>query len=286
MPEHTAALLAEIRDRLDAIAADAEDGGLDAAIDIMTASIADGGVVQAFGTGHSQAFAMEIAGRAGGLIPTNAINLRDLALYGSRDPDELAGSALERDPTVVEELFALYPIHPADVFVIASNSGVNGSVVGMALLAKQHGHPVIAVTSIEHTRAVTPKHPSGQRLSDIADVVLDNRAPYGDTTIDVPVAGPDSGAAGSGPRSVRVGAVSSVTAAFIAQLLTLGVTERIAATGATPPVYISANIPEGDEHNNALEARYGHRIKRGLPPASISGGLPPADITGGPAVRR
>jgi uncharacterized phosphosugar-binding protein len=283
MPEHTAALLAEVRDRLDAIAADARDGGLDAAIEIMTTCIANGGVVQAFGTGHSQAFAMEIAGRAGGLIPTNAINLRDLALYGSRDPDELAGSAMERDPSVVEELFALYPFHPADVFVIASNSGVNGSIVGMALLAKQHGHPVIAVTSLEHTNAVTPKHPSGRRLSDIADVVLDNRAPYGDTTIDVPIAAGTSGAA---RRSVRVGAVSSLTAAFIAQLLTLGVTERIAATGVTPPVYISANIPEGDEHNNALEARYGHRIKRGLPPASTTGGLPPADITGESAVRR
>ena len=56
--------------------------------------------------------------------------------------------------------------------------------------------------------------------------------------------------------------MSSVTAAFIAQLLTLGVTERIAAAGAVPPVYISANIPEGDAHNNALEARYGDRIRR------------------------
>ena len=33
-------------------------------------SIRRGGVLQAFGTGHSQAFAMEIAGRAGGFIPT------------------------------------------------------------------------------------------------------------------------------------------------------------------------------------------------------------------------
>jgi uncharacterized phosphosugar-binding protein len=180
---------------------------------------------------------------------------------------------MERDPRVVEELFDLYPLHPADVFIIASNSGVNGSIVGMALLAKQHGHRVIAVTSLQHTNAVTPKHPSGQRLSDIADIVLDNRAPYGDTTIDISVADSD--------RVVRLGAVSSLTAAFIAQLLTLGVAERIAASAVVPPVYISANIPEGDEHNSVLEARYGHRIKRGLPPAGTTGGLPPAGTTGG-----
>src|SRR6478735_5208788 len=262
MPEHVDDFLTEVDSRLAAIAADARAGGLDAAIELLTTCITSGGVVQAFGRGHSQAFAMEIAGRAGGLIPTNNVTLRDLALYGSRSADELSGSSMERDPTVVDELFGLYPVHPADVFVIASNSGVNGSIVGMALAAKQHGHQVIAVTSLQHTAAVTPKHPSGKRLSEIADVVLDNRAPYGDSTIDIAVDGSD--------ETVRIGAVSSLTAAFIAQVLTIVVTERIAASGTLPPVYISANIPEGDAHNNVLEARYGHRIKRGLPEPTVS----------------
>jgi len=262
MPEHVDDFLTEVDSRLAAIAADARAGGLDAAIEILTTCITSGGVVQAFGSGHSQAFAMEIAGRAGGLIPTNNVTLRDLALYGSRSADELSGSSMERDPTVVDELFGLYPVHPADVFVIASNSGVNGSIVGMALAAKQHGHKVIAVTSLAHTAAVVPKHPSGQRLSEVADVILDTRAPYGDSTIDIAVDG--------SVETVRIGAVSSLTAAFIAQLLTIGVTERIAASGTLPPVYISANIPEGDAHNNVLEARYGHRIKRGLPEPTVS----------------
>ena len=239
----------EMTSRLQAVADDAAAGGLDGAIDLVVRSVQAGGVLQAFGTGHSQAFAMEIAGRAGGLIPTRAMALRDIVLFGSRDASVLGGATLERDAGVVDELFALATLDPADVFLIASNSGVNGSVVGVALRAKQEGHPVIAVTSLEHTNAVTPKHPSGQRLSEIADVVIDNRAPYGDTTIDL----------GGG---VGVGAVSSMTAAYIAQLLTIGAAERIAATGATPPVYISANIPGGDEHNHALEARYGARIKR------------------------
>jgi len=253
VPDHVTGFHAEISTRLDALAAEARAGGLDAAIALMSDAIATGGVIQAFGTGHSQAFAMEIAGRAGGLIPTNNIRLFDLVLYGSREPADLVGAGMERDPSVVQELYELYPIHPSDVFIIASNSGVNGSIVGMALTAKEHGHPVIAVTSLAHTMAVAPKHPSGKRLSEIADVVIDNHAPYGDTTIEL----------GSG---VKAGAVSSITAAFIAQLLTVGVTDRLAAGGALPPVYISANIPEGDEHNHALEARYGNRIKRGVAP--------------------
>lgn len=223
-------------------------GGLDKAVDLMVTGIDGGGLLQAFGTGHSEAFAMEIAGRAGGLIPSHAIKLRDLVLLGKRELASLDAPETERDPGIADELYGLYDIHPADVFLIASNSGVNGSIVGVALRAKADGHPVIAVTSLEHSSQVTPKHPSGMRLRDVADVVIDNRAPYGDATLPL----------GDG---LAVGAVSSITAAYIAQLLTVNVAQRFLDRGETPPLYISANTPEGDGHNLALEERYGSRIK-------------------------
>jgi len=234
--------------RLAALTAEADAGALEPAIDLLVDALNAGGVLQAFGTGHSEAFAMEVAGRAGGLIPTNRIALRNVVLHGSRSADILGGSALERDPSIVDELFEISPIGPHDVFLIASNSGVNGSIVGMALKAKETGHKVIAVTSLEHTMAVEPKHPSGKRLRDIADVVIDNKAPYGDATLQL--------------GDSKVGAISSITAAFIAQLLTIAVTDRIAKSGQTPPVYLSANIPGGDEHNKALEDLYRDRISR------------------------
>ena len=242
-------LLREAETRLERLAAEAQDGALDPAIALLVASLRNGGVIQAFGTGHSEAFAMEIAGRAGGLIPTNRIALRDIVLHGERTADVLTGS-LEREPWVVDELMAVSPVTENDVFVIASNSGVNGSIVGVALWAKEHGHQVIAVTSLEHTARVEPKHPSGRRLSEIADVVIDNLAPYGDSTLQV-------------TETISAGAISSITAAFIAQLLTLGVARTMAEAGEVPPMYISANIPGGDEHNAALEDRYLDRLRRG-----------------------
>ena len=242
-------LLREATDRLTRLTADAEAGALDAAIDLMVACIDAGGVIQTFGTGHSEAFAMEIAGRAGGLIPTNRFALRDIVLRGDRDVDVLT-AALEREPWVVDELMATVPVGEHDAFMIASNSGVNGSIVGTALWAKEHGHRVIAVTSLAHTARVEPKHPSGKRLSEVADVVIDNLAPYGDTTLEL-----DGG--------IGAGAVSSITAAYIAQLLTLGAASRIVDRGEVPPMYISANIPGGDEHNSVLEDRYRGRIRRG-----------------------
>lgn len=241
--------LTETTLRLTTLAERAAAGEYDRAVDLLTAALEAGGVIQAFGTGHSQAFAMEVAGRAGGLIPTSKLALADLALLGGRSVDDLRGSDLERDPDVVADLLATAQIAPEDVFVIASNSGVNGSVVGLALAVAERGHKIIAVTSLEHTHAVSPKHPSGKRLADVADVVIDNLAPYGDTTLTL---GDTYGA----------GAVSSLTAAYIAQVLTLGVVERMIAAGKVPPLYISANRPGGDEHNRALEDAYAGRLRR------------------------
>ncbi len=238
----------QVNSRLPKLVEQAQSGTIAAAADLMAEAVANGGVIRAFGTGHSEGFAMEVAGRAGGLIPTSKMSLRDVVLYGDRDLASLADPEFERDETVAEELFSLHAEDPNDIYVIASNSGVNGSIVGIATRAKANGHPVIAVTSMLHTARVQPKHSTGKKLHELADVVIDNLAPYGDTTLDL----------GGG---IVMGAVSSITAAFIGQLLTIGVAERLQQRGITPPVYISANVPEGDAHNNALKARYAGRLR-------------------------
>jgi len=219
--------------------------GVKSAASLVTGALDRGGVVQAFGSGHSEALAMEIAGRAGGLVPTNRIALRDIVLYGGQPREVLEDPGLERDPAVARRLYELAPVDPRDVFVIASNSGVNGVVVELALHAKERGHGLIAVTSLEHSGRVSPRHPSGKRLSDIADVVLDNGAPYGDVAL-----------------PGQIGAVSSVTAALLAQMVVAEVVARLVEAGQTPPIYLSANIPGGHEHNQLLEARYAGRIRR------------------------
>lgn len=247
MTDLTKQFLNEVTTRLERLAG--PNRSIDDAVAMVADSLEAGGVVQAFGTGHSEAFAMEIAGRAGGLIATNRIALRTLVLRGDRDVSALGGAEFERDPNIGENLLSLFTIEPHDVFIIASNSGVNGSIVGMALAAKARGHKLIAVTSLDHTNRVQPKHPSGKRLSEVADIVIDNLAPFGDSTLTL-------------EGGIGVGAVSSLTAAFIAQRITIGVAETMRRRGKTPPVYISANIPGGDEHNRALEDLYGDRIRR------------------------
>lgn len=226
--------------------------GIAAAAELMARCVADGGVLQAFGTGHSEAFAMEVAGRAGGFIPTNKLALRDaVAAAGAASTPEEAGK-LERDPALAPYIYDLVPNpQPQDVFLIASNSGGNGSIVEFARLVKEKGHPLIAVTSLAHTTQVVSRHPSGLRLFEVADIVLDNGAPYGDAVLPLPGGGAACG-------------LSSITAALLAQMMVAEALVRLTADGSTPPVYLSANIPEGDAHNDALEAKYAGRLRRGL----------------------
>ncbi|MFJ1967355.1 sugar isomerase domain-containing protein [Streptomyces sp. NPDC087903] len=219
------------------------------AAELMAHCVNTGGVIHAFGTGHSQALVLELAGRAGGLVPTNRLSIADLVLYGGADPSVLDDPLLEREPGVAEQIYGLASPRPEDLFVIISNSGVNNVIVEMALHAKDRGHRILAITSLSHTHAVPASHPSGRRLADIADVVLDNAAPRGDALLDMPGGG-------------SVCALSTLTGVMLVQMAVAETASLMITAGVRPPVYVSANVPGGFEGNLHLEERYKGRIRR------------------------
>ncbi|MET7461690.1 SIS domain-containing protein [Nonomuraea sp. NPDC005501] len=237
----------EARSRLDRLVA-GQSPTIRQAGALIAATVRAGGVLHAYGTGHSEAVALEVAGRAGGLIPTNRLTLRDPVVLSSADPGAFDPLA-ERDPRTAHQVLALHTIEEADAFVIASNSGGNGSTVEMARLVKERGLPLIAITSLAHSSAITSRHPSGHRLFELADLVIDNLAPYGDAVLPTEH-GPICG-------------ISSITSALIVQLMVAEAIGLLLADGTIPPVYRSANIPGADAHNDALVARYAGRIRTG-----------------------
>ncbi|MER6509735.1 SIS domain-containing protein [Nonomuraea sp. NPDC001636] len=237
----------ETRSRLDRLM-DEQLPAIRRAGSLVAATVRAGGVLHAYGTGHSEAVALEVAGRAGGLIPTNRLTLRDPVVLGSADPGDFDPLA-ERDPATAHQVLALHTVEDADAFVIASNSGGNGSTVEMARLVKERGLPLVAITSLAHSTAITSRHPSGERLFELADIVIDNLAPYGDAVLP----------AEHGP----VCGISSITSALIVQLMVAEAIGELQADGTVPPVYLSANIPGSDAHNDALVARYAGRIRTG-----------------------
>jgi len=219
---------------------------------LVVEAIRNEGIIQVFGTGHSRSIAMEIAGRAGGLVPANALSIKDLVMYGATVPADILDPTIERDPGLAQRILDLADTHPEDVFVVASNSGGNGSVVELALLAKERGHQIIAVTSLEHSRQVVSRHPSGKRLFEIADVVIDNCGVFGDAALPLPTGG-------------AIAATSSITGVLIAQMLVAEVCGQLLRAGSEVPVLVSANVPGGDEHNEVLNQRYGGRVRRSEP---------------------
>ena len=229
-----------------------------AAAALLAESVGKGGVVQVFGTGHSRSFAMEIAGRAGGLVPANKIAITDLAFFGPKSVDEVMDPHLERDDTLAAQLLEVHDIQPEDVFLICSNSGGNGSTVELARLVTERGHKLIAVTSMDHTTKITSRHPSGKRLFELADVVIDNCGAFGDAVLDLPDA-PDGSPQGP------ILATSTVTSALIAHLMVTEACGLLIEAGQPVPVLISANIPGGDENNDRLRAVYADRVKQGAP---------------------
>ena len=110
----------------------------------------------------------------------------------------------ERLPGYARVLLDSYPITSHDVLLIVSNSGRNALPVEMAIEARERGIATIAITSLEHSRAVGARHASGLRLFEACDVVIDNCGVAGDAALELDGIGEPVRV---GPTSTRSGGV-------------------------------------------------------------------------------
>jgi uncharacterized phosphosugar-binding protein len=207
-----------------------------------------GGVIHTFGSGHSRAFAAELVHRAGGLAPINRIDFEDLALYGDWPLERARSLECERDLTAGATLLSYHQIEPHDVFFVASQSGVNAAVVEYALQIKQRRHQLIVLTSLKHTRQTPSRHPGGQKLYELADIVIDNCTACGDTLLAV-------------PTSEQISSASSLIGVLVAQLLNSEIVNVLQLRGKEIPAFVSDNIEGGIERNLSLQRRYEKRVR-------------------------
>jgi uncharacterized phosphosugar-binding protein len=217
--------------------------GIERAGIAIAASVARGGLLHIFGTGHSHMAAEEIFHRAGGLCCINAI--LDPALSGHGP----LSMWLERLEGYVPIVLGQYDLRAGEHLVVVSNSGINAAPVEAAMYAKAQGLAVTAVTSLEHSRAVPSRHSSGKKLFELADYVLDTCGPRGDAVLAVE------------GISEPACATSTVTTAVVVNMLVATVIERLIAAGVRPPVRVSSNVPEGAGGNDARCAALEERIK-------------------------
>jgi uncharacterized phosphosugar-binding protein len=146
---------------------------------------------------------------------------------------------IERMEGLADQILANFKLRSIDSFLIFSVSGLNAVPIEMAMGAKRAGLPVIAVTSIAETMAYEPRHPSGTRMIDHADVVIDMCTPLGDALSLVE------------GMEVPVGPGSTIAAAAIANELKVRTAEILVGRGHIPPVITSRRLV-GDERSRTL----------------------------------
>ncbi len=205
------------------------------AADSVVQALTHGGILQAFGCGHSVAGALELCHRAGGLVPTKLI--REPA-YGDYEIVEGVGSLFMKKVEVLKE----------DVVFIISHSGRNPLPIEVCLESQKRGAKVVAVTSVEASKATTSRHSSGKLLYQLADVVIDTGVPSGDAMIKLE--GLDT----------KICGMSSIVTTAALQWTVLEVAKKMLAAGLEPPFYKSQNLDGGHEYNDRMMDRYLSRI--------------------------
>jgi uncharacterized phosphosugar-binding protein len=202
----------------------------------MVRTIREDKVIHVFGSGHSHLAAIELFARAGGLANVDAVLDPDI--------DPLAGvvraSKLERLPGLADIIWDSHRIEPGDILIIVSNSGRNALPIEMAMRAKTEGIPLAALTSLSHSQSVSSRHPSGKKLYELADAVLDTCIPAGDCLLE------DTGPA------------STLADIFLLHQAVCLAVETCRKEGIEPMLFRSQNLD--GSNNDAIYAKYQGRI--------------------------
>lgn len=198
-------------------------------------------IIHTFGTGHSHMIGLELFVRAGGLANVNAmLDTMVLTSEGSRRSAEI-----ERISGLSKIIFDQHKVAENDIMIIISNSGRNAMPLEMAMIAKEKGIKSIAITSLEQSKKYPSRHPSGKKLYEIADLVLDNCVPPGDGLLDI--------------GGNLTGAASTLSGIFLINLIATEAMKIASAAGAKLPIFHSQNI-DGFS-NEELYEKYASRIK-------------------------
>ena len=225
---------------------DEEQDALEQAAKTMADAVEQGHCLFAFGCTHSSLPIQDLVYRAGGFMLVNPIYGPGIAALDIK-PTTIS-SAMEQMQGYAKVILDNSPAKAGDVLILVSVSGRNAVPVELAQLARERGLKVIGVTSKEYSQAVSSRHPSGKKMHDFADIILDNKAPKGDAVLE------DKG------MMQRFNPVSGVTSTAILQALVAATIEELLQRGFTPPVFLAANVDGGAEYNARLIKQYHDRI--------------------------
>jgi uncharacterized phosphosugar-binding protein len=159
-----------------------ETNAIGSAARLCADTIARGGLIHVFGSGHSSHQAADTFYRAGGLACVDAILEPLLSVGGGA----LVSTWTERQSGLASLILDRYDLHAGEPMIIFSVSGVNSVSVELAAESRSRGLSVIAVTSQSYCRAVAQARGLIRTLITEADLVIDNHVPIGDAVVQIP----------------------------------------------------------------------------------------------------
>ncbi len=213
---------------------------------LLADTITDGNNIFAFGCTHSSLPIQDLVYRAGGLMLVNPLFGPGIASLDIK-PTTMS-SAIEQIPGYAKIILDNSPAKSGDVIIIVSVSGRNSVPIEMAQIARERGIKVIAVTSCEYSQSVTSRHPSGKKMHDFADLVLDNKAPKGDAVLS------------SEKIPQKFSPVSGATSIALLHAIVAATIEELLRRDIVPPVFLAANVDGGAEYNARLFNQYRNQI--------------------------
>lgn len=215
------------------------------AAQVIADSIARGGMFHFAPCMHVSG---EPIARAGGLVLINPIRIKATVERPTPTPHPKLGRvpAPALTPEVEDHIAALCDFVPGDVLLTTNNAGLADTVVGLAMAAKRRGVTVIAITSTTFGpgEVAKPPHPSGKRLCEVADIVIDNCGMVGDAVVEIP------------GIEVKACPTAGVTEIYIIWALTAQLIHELVQRGLKPHVYMFGKLEGAKEHNAAGHARF------------------------------
>jgi uncharacterized phosphosugar-binding protein len=215
-------------------------------------AIASDGLVHLFGSGHSRIPVEEMFPRYGsfpGFHPMVELSMTfHTDVVGTNGQRQ--AMFIERTEGLAEVILSNFDFGDHDVMIVFSASGRSAVPIEMAIGAQDRGMKVIAVTSLSESRAAESLHSSGNRLFEIADLVIDIGTPVGDALVsleglDTPV--------GPGSSLVNVAVVNEIK---------VRTAEFLISQGKMPPVLVASSVIGEEQSRRSFDDAYAEYAKR------------------------
>ncbi|HSD26648.1 MAG TPA: SIS domain-containing protein [Vicinamibacteria bacterium] len=224
-------------------------GHIQEAGSLFASAIAAGRTVYLFGSGHSVIPVMDVFPRYGsfvGFVPLYDPRLMWWNVVGPGGARELLW--LERKEGYVQVFLQSWPLEAGDALLVFSHGGLNAAPIEAALHARSRGLLVVSVTSLANAAQNPASHSSGKKLSDLADVAIDNCVPPEDALVNV-------------GRKEKLAAGSTMAAVYVAMALVAETGSRLVAQGFEPSTFVSPNVPGvAPGHNQGVFETYARRL--------------------------